>query len=380
MTYNGERVWDVIVIGAGPAGALSAILSARAGASTLLVERKRFPRAKVCGGCLNASALALLDSLGLGRIASDHGIPVDKLRLGLRGKNVELPLPEGVSIERTHLDAELTRHAQAAGAVFLQDTRAILGKDDGFSREVTLMHREGQESVKGRVVILGTGLSGSSIPGEPAFSTRVKRGSRIGAGCSVESFPEEYRRGTIAMAIGRSGYVGLTPTIDGLAIAAALDADFLKRRGGPAQAAAAILAEAGFPPLATLASAEWSGTLPLTRSTRPLASARVFLVGDAAGYVEPFTGQGMAIALQGAFALAPHVQRAIEGWSPEIAEAWSRDYSRNVGKRHWPAAFVAAIVRRPAIASLAFGLAASLPALPGVIVRAVNRPVLTRLS
>ena len=172
----------------------------------------------------------------------------------------------------------------------------------------------------------------------------------------------------------------ITPTIDGLAIAAALDADFLKGRGGPAQAAAAILAEAGFPPLAAMSSAEWSGTLPLTRSTRPLASTRVFLVGDAAGYVEPFTGQGMAIALQGAFALAPHVQRAIEGWSPEIAEAWSRDYSRNVGKRHWPAALVAAIVRRPALASFALGLAASLPALPGVIVRAVNRPVLTRLS
>src|SRR4051812_5069596 len=54
------RLWDLIVIGAGPAGAISAMLAARSGFATLLVDRKRFPRAKVCGGCLNASAVGIL--------------------------------------------------------------------------------------------------------------------------------------------------------------------------------------------------------------------------------------------------------------------------------------------------------------------------------
>ena len=58
--------WDAIVIGAGPAGAFTALQLARAGARTLLVDRKPFPRAKVCGGCVNARAVAILERAGLG--------------------------------------------------------------------------------------------------------------------------------------------------------------------------------------------------------------------------------------------------------------------------------------------------------------------------
>ena len=380
LTTIADRVWDVVVIGAGPAGALSALLAARSGASTLLVERKRFPRPKVCGGCLNASGLALLESLGLGHIALKYGLPIHQLRLGLKGRQTELSLPGGVSIARTELDAELARLAQDAGALFVQETRASVGAVDDSSREVTLARHDREVRVKGRAVVLAAGLSGSQIPGEPAFSTRVKRRSRIGAGCFLKHFPSEYNQGTIAMAIGRSGYVGMTPTLVGLDVAAAFDADFLKSQGGPAKASAAILLEAGFPALPSMLDAEWLGTLPLTRTTRPLASSRVFLVGDAAGYVEPFTGQGMAIALQGALALSPYLREAIDRWTPAIGEAWSRDYLRNVAARHWPAALIAAIVRRPALASLTFGLAGAFPALPGSLVRAVNRPVYTHSS
>ncbi|MHC5542449.1 FAD-dependent monooxygenase, partial [Singulisphaera rosea] len=78
---NPSRTWDVIVIGAGPAGALSALLAARSGLSTLLVERKRFPRPKVCGTCLNRSAVELLESLGLGEIPASSGVRLDHLEL-----------------------------------------------------------------------------------------------------------------------------------------------------------------------------------------------------------------------------------------------------------------------------------------------------------
>ena len=88
----------------------------------------------------------------------------------------------------------------------------------------------------------------------------------------------------------------------------------------------------------------------------------------------------MAIALQGALALSPYLREAIDRWTPAIGEAWSRDYLRNVAARHWPAALIAAIVRRPALASLTFGLAGAFPALPGSLVRAVNRPVYTHSS
>lgn len=374
------NTFDVIVIGAGPAGALSAICAARSGASTLLVERKKFPRAKVCGGCLNASAIGLLESLGLGAIVSNFGLPVDHLHVGIRGRSVRLPLPGGVAIPRTDLDSELVRHATNDGATFLPETRAVLGKDTGSAREVTLSTNGQDRVVQARVVVVASGLGGTTLGNDTSFSSKVARGSRLGAGCVVESYHEAYPQGRISMAVGRSGYVGLTPTIDGLAIASATDVRFLKSWGSPARAATAILEEAGFPPVPAMLSAEWSGTLPLTRSTRPVASSRVFLVGDSAGYVEPFTGQGMAIALQGAATLAPHVARAIAGWSPMIATAWSREYSRTIGSRHWPAALIASIARRPSLSHLAFNLARLVPTVPGALVRIVNRPVLIHSS
>lgn len=374
------NTWDVIVIGAGPAGALSAICSARSGASTLLVESKRFPRPKVCGGCLNASAIGLLDSLGLGEIVLRFGLPVDHLYAGMNGRRFRVSLPGGVAIPRTSLDFELVRHAMIADATFLPETRAVMGADLGFAREVTLTTNGAERVVRGRVVIVASGLGGGAIGEQSDFSTKVTRGSRVGAGCVVKSSNDEYPRGRITMAVGRSGYVGITPTIDGLAVASATAVGFLRSKGGPALAACAILEEAGFPAIPGMISAEWSGTLPLTRSTRPVAASRVFLVGDSAGYVEPFTGQGMAIALQGAASLAPHVRRAVADWSPDIASAWSREYARAVGSRHWPATLVASIAKRPSLTNLAFVLAGLAPMVPGALVRIVNRPVVVPAS
>ena len=67
----------------------------------------------------------------------------------------------------------------------------------------------------------------------------------------------------------------------------------------------------------------WQGTAGLTRQTQPLAEERLFLLGDAAGYVEPFTGEGIAWALASAQAVAPLARRAMERWDPQIARDWS---------------------------------------------------------
>lgn len=370
-----RRVWDVIVIGAGPAGALVARLAAREGAATLLIERKRFPRAKVCGGCLNASAVVLLQTLGLGAIISESGLPVDHLWVGMQNRRARLPLPGGVAIPRTSLDSELAVQARAAGVTFLSETRAVLGKDMGTAREVRITNAEQEQTVSGRAVVIATGLGNSALGKGLEFVTRVAPGSRLGAGCVIQHDDSQaYPKGRISMAVGRFGYVGVTRTIEGLVVASALDSDFLKRQATPAHAAETILREARFPHIPELLSADWSGTLPLTRTTRPVGSSRVFLIGDAAGYVEPFTGQGMAIALQGAVALTPFLVQAISNWTPAIATAWKQQYSRRVESHHWPALLIASIVRRPSVAGFAFALADVAPALPGALVRAVNRP------
>ena len=104
--------WDAIVIGAGPAGALSATLLARAGLSVLLVERRAFPRRKVCGGCLNARAVASLERAGLApRVRALGAARVHTLRVHQRGRTAALDLPAGLAVSRYALDEALAAAA-----------------------------------------------------------------------------------------------------------------------------------------------------------------------------------------------------------------------------------------------------------------------------
>ena len=89
---------------AGPAGAIAARQLAASGARALLVEKKAFPRGKVCGACLNESALGVLESVGLSdRIAALGGTRLKAFQLGFRGRAMRLALPAGVAISRAAL-------------------------------------------------------------------------------------------------------------------------------------------------------------------------------------------------------------------------------------------------------------------------------------
>lgn len=112
----------------------------------------------------------------------------------------------------------------------------------------------------------------------------------------------------LLMVVGRGGYVGGVRVEDGqYDLAAALDVDFLKASGTIANAVCDILCQSGITEIAELADADWKGTPLLTRRPNEIAGERWFAVGDAAGYVEPFTGEGIAWAMNGALELAPIV-------------------------------------------------------------------------
>ena len=107
------------------------------------------------------------------------------------------------------------------------------------------------------------------------------------------------------MTIGRRGYVGITRVEGGkICLAAALDVDYV-REAGMRKAVLQILQDAGTPVSKSLRQLSYHGTPPLTRHTPVLADERLFLLGDAAGYVEPFTGEGMAMAWTGAKQIVP---------------------------------------------------------------------------
>jgi 2-polyprenyl-6-methoxyphenol hydroxylase-like FAD-dependent oxidoreductase len=175
------------------------------------------------------------------------------------------------------------------------------------------------------------------------------------------------------MAAGWRGYVGLVREEDGgLNVAAAFDRAFVRDLGSPAAASAAVLAAAGFPPIQSLDDADWRGTPALTRRTRPLAVERVFLLGDSAGYVEPFTGEGMGWALESGLAVAPLALRAIEHWSPDLAGEWSSLHAHVVRRRQLVCRSLAVALRHPAPTRVVFEILRRAPAVAGLVLGRLN--------
>ena len=362
------RTWDAIVIGAGPAGSVAARQLARRGASVLLVDKAVFPRAKVCGCCLNGAALAALDAIGLGHIPKAcGGIPLRITRLAAGKRSAELRLDAGVALSREALDSAFIREAQAAGAVFLP---GALAKIDGIGEAARAVSVSGGKHLA-RIAIEATGLSGGR-------AATVRPASRLGAGTIIprEVVPEFFAPGTVYMAIGRGGYVGIVRLEDGrLDLGAALDAAFVRSAGGLGPAAAAIVGTTDWPSIPGLAEFVWKGTPALSRQPEVVADRRLFRIGDAAGYVEPFTGEGMAWAIASAAALAPIAHRAIADWDDRFIREWQRTHRRTVG-RQGVCRVAAKVLRSPRFTGLAVRALAALPALARPVVALLNRPAL----
>jgi flavin-dependent dehydrogenase len=280
-----------------------------------------------------------------------------------------------VVLSREAFDAALVQAAIAAGASFLPRTRAALGEGLPGGRAVVL-HPEGASiAVSARVVLAADGLGGSLLARAGLGTASAVTGAHIGAGVVVTAAPAYFRPGTIYMACGEGGYVGLVRLEDGrLNLAAALDSDRVRAEGGPGPVAARLVSEAGWPVPTNLAAEGWKGTPALTRTAPCLAAERVLVLGDAAGYVEPFTGEGMAWALAAGAAVAPLAARAVDRWHPALARAWPRRYARVIGRRFVCRA-AAAVLRRPALARAVIGLLARVPALARPVVSSLGQGV-----
>jgi flavin-dependent dehydrogenase len=110
------------------------------------------------------------------------------------------------------------------------------------------------------------------------------------------------------------------------------------------------LGECGFAIPDGLAEAGWRGTPPLTRSRRRLAHHRLFVVGDSAGYVEPFTGEGVSWAIQAAVLLSSHVLDALERWRDEMPATWEIRYRRFFRIRKRTCVLASALLRHHLLA------------------------------
>lgn len=371
-------IWDVVVVGAGPAGALAARQIAREGLRVLLVEQDRLPRDKVCGCCLSARGIATLAACELSRqLALLTPRSYEALRLAAGGAEARIPIPRGVTVDRARLDAMLVHAAVGAGAAVLDETRAVLEPSQSAvesTRTLHLVPRRGraQLTVRARLVLIAAGLANRVAAGELDGEV-VRDASRIGVSTVIDaSEAVPWDDGQVNMAVAREGYVGAARLEDGRwRVAAALEARRLRVTGVSALVRQ-VLDSAGWPTPLALGSATWRGTPPLWRQPRQVAARRVFAIGDAAGYVEPFTGEGIACALDAGRRVAELAIPAVNHWSHGVVDTWTNTVRHGI-QRRWRAATLAAhAVRQPMLATAATALLARYPRLAGPAVAYVN--------
>ena len=367
LTGLSERFWDVAVVGAGPAGALVALELSRRGCAVVLLERHACPRFKVCGACLNRATQGALAHVGLGGLVARAGAPpLTEVRMTGWGRSASVTLHGSVALSREALDQALVRAAVDEGVVFVDRASASLGPMCDGGRTLEVRGAGEEQRVRARVVVSATGLQGlrSSATNGSAPVATVRTDSRIGVGAVLEGGGSDYGPGAVHMVVGPAGYVGLVRQEDHrLNTAAAFDAEWVRRHGSPEQAVRAHLECAGMPRLPEGIHRGWKGTPPLTRRLSSLGEERLFLVGDAAGYVEPFTGEGMAWALWGALALAPLVHAGVTRWDEALVRRWEQVHGRRVRRGQRICRGVAWGLRRPWMARAALRVFGAVPGL-----------------
>ena len=359
MSLNTTQ-WDAIVIGAGPAGSLSAYLLASEGFRTLLTDRAEFPRPKLCGGCLAPAGQQVLRRAGLVSASDlDDAPAINRLDLQSGNQRTRLRVPGYRVVDRRDFDANLVAAAQKAGTVFRGRTSASL-EASGQVRIRDDTGNSGGEVVRSRVVVVADGLKGTSLDTDPRFSWSVKENNLVGLGAIARKLPTGCAPDAITMLHGVHGYLGVAPLSEGRAdIAAAVSPAWLRQnRAGPPLVS--LAGSLGLKLMAADCETTMPGSPHLTRRrSRVEADGTVFLCGDAAGYVEPFTGEGMTWALTAAERLSPRLREALGG--NYAHGAWTRDLKAESRRRRILCRSVGSMLRKPRLTRAVIAACESLP-------------------
>ena len=340
---------DVVIVGAGPAGTVAAIVLARAGARVCIIDRATFPRDKLCGDTVNPGTLARLRRLGLDGGLDARALQVCGMRLtGEGGVVVEGRYPHGQfgrAIVRRDLDWMLLEQAMAVGCE-LESGVTVRGAIIAERRGVRTVGgvTVGARSIPARVTIAADGRHstiafGLGLASHPARPRRWAIGGYFDGACplapsqlraSSELAPSYLRAGleqddrtaTLGeMHVRRNCYIGVAPVPGGLTNVC------LVRPSGAGDAAfadpAGLLtrALAGDPQLRDRFADARLVAPPVVLGPLAVDPPRttidgLLFAGDAAGFIDPMTGDGLRFAVQGGELAATAALRALEhGWT-----------------------------------------------------------------
>jgi menaquinone-9 beta-reductase len=354
-----ERVHDVVVVGAGPAGAACAYWLADAGWDVVVVEKKEFPREKTCGDGLTPRAVRQLADMGLeGALAGSHRYT------GLRafgfGHSVEMRWPEhpnfpdyGYTITRHDLDGMVAAHAAEAGATLLQGTEVVAPVlDESTSTSgplpaltgVTVREkgRDTLRAISGRYVVVADG-SNSRIG--RMLGTARRRDLPLGMALRGyyrserhdDPFIESHLDIRDAEGNVVPGYGWIFPMGDGrINVGVGLLSTDQRWKG--LNTTNLMDAFVGYAPPSWGLSPETSlgpptgGKLPMGLSVGPRAGANVLVAGDAGGVINPFNGEGIAYGYETGRLAAAALGHALSG----EGVAALADYDRELDAAYGP--------------------------------------------
>jgi flavin-dependent dehydrogenase len=377
---------DVLIIGAGPAGSVAGTILARAGARVRIVDRATFPRDKLCGDTINPGTLSRLRSLGLANGIDQRSLRVDGMQVtGGDGRTIQGRYPRGLSgraLTRRELDWLLLQQATTAGCQFepgVAVRRALVGD------------RQGPPSVAGAVV--GCGRRELSMPARVTIAADGRH-STIAFGLGLARHPPRPRRWAIGayfenflpggvsqltvgeMHVRQGHYIGVAPVPGPLTNVCLVKPSFAGDVALRDPAAALTSTLACDPMLRERAAgARLIGSPivlgPLAVDVRDVAIDGLLLAGDAAGFIDPMTGDGLRFAICGGELAAGAALRSLAcGW-PGVHASLAAERRRAFGgKWRFNRALRALVASPRAIGVASIGVRIAPSMLHAVIARA----------
>ena len=296
---------DVIVVGAGPAGSVTALLLARAGIAVRIIDRAAFPRRKVCGEYLNAGAvdaLARLDLLDAVRAAATLLLGVRLVPAGAPAVRLPFSRP-ALACAREALDLSLLDAARAAGATFERGrVEDVITEGRRCTGVRVRIEDDAPVERRARVVVGADGV-GSVVARRLELDRPTRRGARYAVGGHYAGFGG--LDGHVEMYAGGGAYFALNPLgADRTNVMVVVPRERLAAWSNDVDAGVGGAAAQLGRGVRSFAQARRIGGRvaigPLAHDVRRPFAPGAILVGDAAGFLDPFTGQGVFLALTGA--------------------------------------------------------------------------------
>ena len=335
------ETFDVAIVGGGPAGSSCAAFCALAGLRTLVIEREKFPREKVCGDCLNPSCWAVLEHLGVAQRVRDlRHSKLDSVEfIAIDGHNVVVDLPTGdsceLSVKRSLFDDLLLTRARDVGADVREGTTLTALANSGNWKIETAAG----ESFSARTLIGADGRNSTvarlrNLLPHPARE-RVALQAHI-------PLPRNFGRRIILQFL-REGYSGQAPVNE-------TQLNLCLVGTPPTISRLRKWAEYHFE---ITPDQPWRTITPLTRSPVSCGHENLLFIGDAARVVEPFTGEGIYYALRTGELAADAITKIVRGKDRQSAlREFTRACAQMYRGRLWINRLARAAVLRPNVGSL----------------------------